>query len=72
MNHPSLPPRARLLQAILSRRAVEARYPINYYAIADMAYGAALLATDDEALSRYLTAVADDAQQIAALGGHND
>lgn len=68
MTHTPLPTRARLLQAILSRRAVEAMQPNHYYSLSDIAHGAALLATDDEALATYLMAVSREAEGLAKEG----
>ena len=65
MTHTPLPTRARLLQAILSRRAVDARTRAQYQELADMAHGGALLAWDDEALATYLMAVSREAEDLA-------
>jgi hypothetical protein len=65
MTHTPLPPTAKLLQAILSRRAVEATERADYYAISDMAAGAQCLA-ENSALYNWLGAVITDANNLAA------
>ena len=64
MKHGPLPPRARLLQTILSRRATDAHSRNDYYAIADMARGALLLAEEAQ-LHAYLIDIAADAELLA-------
>ena len=69
MTHTPLPPTAKLLQAILSRRAVEATERADYYAIGDMAAGAQCLA-ENSAIYNWLEDVIADADELAALGNH--
>ncbi len=64
MTHTPLPAPAWALQAILSRRAVEAANLEAYYSLADVAYGAALLATD-LAVTGWLEAIQDEAEALA-------
>ena len=71
MTHTPLPPTAKLLQAILSRLAVEATESADYYAIGDIAYGASLLADGllGGPMLRYWlkTLIADTNELAAAL-----
>lgn len=69
MTHTPLPAATKLLQAILSRRAVEAMHPAHYYAISDMALGAQYL-TDNIVIHDWLEDVIADAAELAALGNH--
>lgn len=69
MTHTHLPPTAKLLQAILSRRAVEAIHPANYYAIGDMAAGAQYL-TDNDVINDWLEDVIAEADELARRGNH--
>ena len=56
----------RLCDLLLTKgRAVEAMQPNHYYSLSDIAHGAALLATDDEALATYLMAVSREAADLA-------
>ena len=71
MTHTPLPPTTTLLQAILSRRAVEATERADYYAIYDMAAGAWHLTVDKSwrEINDWLEAVMSDADDLAALVG---
>ncbi len=73
MTHVPLPPTAKLLQAILSRRAVEAVTQDDYYALSDMAHGALLLAPSVSSdLCSYLLAISEEAAAMAEMGGNHD
>ena len=69
MTHTPLPAATKLLQAILSRRAVEALHQAQYYAISDIALGAQYL-TDNLVIHDWLEDVIADAAELAALGNH--
>ena len=69
MTHTPLPPTAKLLQAILSRRAVEATKRADYYAISDMAAGAQCLA-ENSAIYNWLDDVISEANALAWRRGH--
>ena len=73
MTHTPLPAAAWALQAILSRRAVEAATPDDYYALSDMAHGAMLLAPSVSSdLCSYLLAISEEAAAMAEMGGNHD
>ena len=64
MSSVPLPARAQLLQLGLTCRAIAASSRADYYAIADMARGAALI-VDDARLCAYLIDIAADAEILA-------
>ena len=71
MTHTPLPAATKLLQAILSRLAVEATESADYYAIGDIAYGASLLANGllgGPMLRYWLEAIIADTNEMAAIG----
>lgn len=73
MHYTPLPSRALALQAVLSRRAVEAVTQDDYYALSDMAHGALLLAPSVSSdLCSYLLAISEEAAAMAEMGGNHD
>ena len=69
MTHTPLPAATKLLQAILSRRAVEATEIADYYALGDMAYGASLLADglpEGPVIRYWLEDIIADTNELAA------
>ena len=69
MTHTPLPATAKLLQAILSRRAVEGTERADYYAISDMARGARCV-TENSDVYNWLDEVIRDANALAVIAHH--
>ena len=73
MSSVPLPARAQPLQLGLTWRAITASSRADYYAIADMAHGALLLAPSVSSdLCSYLLAISEEAAAMAEMGGNHD